>query len=79
MSKVERITVNGIGLTLSKIVWRRFRRPTPGVVEATLAANPGLADLGPILPLGTAFDLVIPAEATAKDARPVIRLWGAST
>jgi len=72
----ETITVRSEGFTLSRIIWRRFRRPMEGLVEQTLDANPGLADLGPILPVGTTFRLPVP------QARPkpvvVTRLWGAS-
>ena len=75
---IEKVTVSGYGLTLSKIVWRRFRRPMPGLVERILEANPGLAAKGEILPLGTAFDLIVPAEDPTDAARPVIRLWGTS-
>jgi phage tail protein X len=45
---------------------------TAGVVEATLSLNPGLAALGPILPMGTAVQL-----PTAPD-RPTttrLKLW----
>lgn len=41
-------------------------------VEAVLDANPGLADLGPVLPRGVVVELPdLPAPETA----PQIRLW----
>ncbi|HOV04218.1 MAG TPA: tail protein X [Hyphomicrobiales bacterium] len=43
-----------------------------GFVEATLAANPGLASRGPILPLGLV--VTIP-EFIVEDRRRVVRLW----
>jgi len=72
----ETVTVLSDGLMLDQIIWRKFRRPTPGLVEATLKANPGLADLGPNLPSGTVF--TIPAteiNRTLTDPAQVL-LWG---
>ena len=70
----ERVTVMGEDLTVSLIVWRRFRTPVPGLVERTLDINPGLADLGHYLPLGTVFLLPIPAPRKPQ-LLPTIRLW----
>lgn len=50
----------------------RFYGRTAKVTEAVLAANSGIAVLGPILPLGTA--LVMP-PAPAADARRLVGLW----
>ncbi|MDN0362129.1 phage tail protein, partial [Escherichia coli] len=44
------------GDTLDAICVRYYGR-TEGVVEAVLAANPGLAELGAVLPHGTAVEL----------------------
>jgi uncharacterized protein len=49
----ETVTVSGDGVTIDLLVWRKFRRPMPGLVEKILDTNFGLAKLGPILPLGT--------------------------
>ena len=71
---VERITVEGDGITLSLIVWRRFRRPMPGLVEQIHDMNPGLADLGAFLPVGTTFDMPVPTPREPAILDP-IRLW----
>jgi phage tail protein X len=43
------------------------------VTETVLAANPGLAALGPVLPMGTAMTMPdLPKKTTA---RPLISLW----
>jgi phage tail protein X len=60
---VEPVTVEGEFLTVSLIVWRRFRRP-----------NPGLADLGAFLPVGTTFDMPVPTPREPAILDP-IRLW----
>ena len=70
----QTVTVEGDVLTVSLIVWRRFKRPMPGLVEAVLDANPGLADLGPILPLGTVFEMPVPVARENQVLDP-IRLW----
>jgi len=49
------------GDTVDAICWRYYGR-TAGVTEAVLEANPGLADLGPIIPHGT--------QVTLPDAAP---------
>jgi phage tail protein X len=71
---VERITVEGDGITLSLIVWRRFRRPMPGLVEQIHDMNPGLANLGAFLLVGTIFDMPVPVPREPVILDP-IRLW----
>lgn len=61
------------GDTLDQLCWRHLGR-TAGVVEAALLANPGLADLGPVLPHGTVIDLPDPAPV-APAQRALIQLW----
>lgn len=71
----ETITVRGDGITLSLLVWRRFRQPMPGLVEQVYDLNPGLADLGPILPYETSVTMPIPADEAAAEPRARITLW----
>lgn len=71
---VEPITVEGDFITVSLIVWRRFKRPMPGLVEKTFTINPGLADLGSFLPVGTSFNLPVPAPREPAILDP-IKLW----
>ena len=71
---IETVTVEGDGLTVSVIVWRRFKRPMPGLVEAIYDLNPGLADLGQTLPVGTRFEMPIPIPREQQVLDP-IRLW----
>lgn len=58
-------TVEGVGQTVELVLWRRYGRrgQTAAMLTATLALNPGVAALGPILPLGTPLVLPdLPAE-----------------
>jgi len=61
------------GDTLDGLLWRD-RALGPDELASVLAANPGLADLGPILPMGTT--VLVPASATpAPRTLPLIQLW----
>ncbi len=63
------------GDTLDALLWREAGR-TGALVLQTLDANPGLADLGDVLPHGTA--VVIPEAALHTPAvadQPLIQLW----
>jgi phage tail protein X len=70
----ETMTVEGEHLTVSLMVWRRFHRPMPGLVEQIVDMNPGLAELGEFLPLGTTFAMPIPIPRGQKVLEP-LRLW----
>lgn len=60
------------GDTVDLICHRHLGR-TASVVERVLEANPGLAALGPVLPMGTALDL--PDSAPAAVQEDLIQLW----
>lgn len=61
------------GDTIDLICHRYYGR-TAGVTESVLAANPGIADLGPVLPLGTRVQLP-PQPETGTTIRTLINLW----
>ncbi|CAE6923184.1 Tail protein X [Pseudomonas marincola] len=60
------------GDTVDALCWRYYGR-TAGVVEQVLDANPGLADLGPVLPNGTLINM--PEAAAQATQRQVVNLW----
>ncbi len=55
------------------VVCSRHYGAQSGVVEAVLAANPGLADYGPILPAG--LTLALPELAPPLRAVAVVDVW----
>lgn len=59
------------GDTLDILCQRLYGR-TAGVTEAALEANPGLADLGPILPHGTVVEL---PDTQPQPAVQRVQLW----
>lgn len=61
------------GETLDLLCYRVFGR-TAGVTEAALEANTGLADMGPVLPMGTLVNLPDPANAVQPNVE-LVQLW----
>lgn len=59
------------GDTIDTLCLRHLGTTSGGTVEATLAANPGLADLGPVLPAGTPLTLEQPKGKTDR----TVKLW----
>lgn len=66
------IEISREGDTVDKIAWRR-RRVTRDVTEQILELNPGIAELGVILPTGTAVKL--PDTPTKHKVRNTPRIW----
>lgn len=63
------------GDTLDVLLWRHAGR-TAGLVESTLLANPGLADLGVVLPHGATVEIPDHALRAAETTDlPLIQLW----
>jgi phage tail protein X len=60
------------GDTLDFVCWKFYGQQS-GAVEAVLAANAGLADLGPVLPINTRITLPALTQP-AQEVQP-IRLW----
>ncbi len=59
------------GETLDALCYR-VKQHTTGLVEATLKANPGLAEYGPILPHGLTVHL---PDVAPKAVRRALQLW----
>lgn len=59
------------GDTVDSLCWRHYGR-TRDAVEAVLHANPGLAQLGVVLPQAT---LVVMPDLPEPQAQPTIQLW----
>lgn len=59
------------GETLDLIINRHYGY-TAGITEQVLTLNPRLAELGPILPMGTIITL---PDAPTQAAAPLIQLW----
>ncbi|MFK3649279.1 tail protein X [Lysobacter enzymogenes] len=63
------------GDTLDLLCWRHLGR-TVGLLEMALELNPGLCQLGAILPHGTPVELPELTPSTAAAAvRPLVQLW----
>jgi phage tail protein X len=60
------------GETVDYIAWKYYGFQDQRTVEQVLAANPGLAALGPELPPG--IDIELPT-LTAPTVKPGLKLW----
>jgi len=60
------------GESLDALCWRHLRA-TRGVVEQALEMNPGLADLGMVLPMGQVVEL--PDQVSLPARQPSVKLW----
>lgn len=58
---------------LDDIVSRQYGNGAWSVVQAVLAANPGLADNGPVLPAG--ITIVLPVISTPSTEVKAVSLW----
>jgi phage tail protein X len=63
------------GDTLDYIAWAQYGTVTPSILNAVLAANYGLADLGPVLPVGTVVALPEIDVATDVATTGEVSLW----
>lgn len=70
MSEKTYITMDGD--MADWICWRHYGRCS-GAVEAVLAANPGLADLGPVY--GAGLEIALPDLPAAAETVETVTLW----
>lgn len=73
---IETYTIEAEGITVSQLIWRRFRRAMPGLAERVYDLNRGLADLSIEIPVGTVIKL--PVDAPSKKStveREPVQLW----
>jgi phage tail protein X len=72
---MRNILVSSDGVSVDLVIWQTYRKPMPSLLEQTLDINPGLAGLGPILPLGTRFKLPTVRPPVAPTRTDVVHLW----
>lgn len=73
MARQLRLTARQ-GDKLDLLIWREAGLGA-GEIGKVLDANPGLADLGPVLPLGTVVFVPVTNAPEATRQRPLIQLW----
>lgn len=62
------------GDVLDWVVWKHYGHQRPGTVELVLQANPGIADLGELLPAGVLVTLPVLPQ-TPRKGREFARFW----
>ncbi|MEM7300917.1 MAG: tail protein X [Pseudomonadota bacterium] len=80
---MDRIRVTGTAQAVEEIAWkyrlkalgndRQRANDLSGYVEQVYGLNPGLADKGPLIPVGT--EIIMPDPFVSVE-RPANRLWG---
>lgn len=72
----ETVTVKGENILLDLLLWRRHGVRGQGLVVRALELNPGLAGLGPVLPIGT--EVILPDLSPEDDRSPrrIVSLFG---
>ena len=78
---VEIVQIQGDNITPSLLVWRRYHRRYPGVLENFLDINPGVLDglaASPFLPVGAIVSIPIDQSilSGAPKSQTQITLWG---
>lgn len=79
----ELVTVAGDYIAADLLVWRRYRRRAPGILEALLDANPHLAVIHretPFLPVGTEVKIPIDSDLLSGRPQPVeyVKIYGSN-
>ncbi len=73
---IDVLTIPNDHTPVDLLLFRHYGAEIPGLVEATLTQNPGLAALGVYPPKGTVVDVTTPAPAAQRSSvRKVIRLY----
>jgi len=73
MNRIETVTQEGV--TLSRMIWSLLRRQPKGYLEIVLGQNPGLAALGPELPVGTKVVFPLDKVPTEDPVEQATRMW----
>ena len=73
MASAQQLTARQ-GDTLDLLLWRDAALG-PDHLTRVLDANPGLADLGTTLPLGTLVTVPATSTSTATGVRTITQLW----
>lgn len=72
----QTITIRRENMTLDLLLFQAYGAEGQAMVEQALALNPGLAALGPVIPLGTAVTIPDRPSTDQFKARPVVSLFG---
>jgi phage tail protein X len=75
---MQTVTVTRVGVTLDLLLWRAHGRPgqTSAMLRAGLDLNPGLADAGAVIALGTVVTLPDLPPVRRPARRAVVDLFG---
>lgn len=72
---IKSITVRTDGVTLSLLIWHFLKRQPIGYLEKVISFNPGLANTGVFLPIGTVVNFPLDDIPSVAKKRDLVRLW----
>jgi phage tail protein X len=75
MATLQTLVFPNADTPLDLLLFVALKREVSGLVEDTLARNPGLAALGPFPPQGTQVVVSVPPPASTTPPPPVVRLY----
>lgn len=71
---IETIEITGAGLTVSRLIWNRFQKVSSELLGRIYDLNPGLADQGTHIEVGTIVLVPVP-EASDDQIVQSVTLW----
>ena len=73
---IETVTVEGVGLTIPRLVWNRFGARGQGMVEKIYDLNPGISNQPTHLPVGLVVRIPVPSDSDlTREATELVTLW----
>ncbi|WP_172123236.1 tail protein X [Devosia sp. 919] len=73
---MQSFTIARPNMTLDLLLFQAYGPAGQSLLEQALVLNPGLADLGPMIPLGATVTIPDRPAADPFRARPVVSLFG---
>jgi phage tail protein X len=73
---MQSFTITRPNMTLDLLLFQAYGAAGQALLEQTLVLNPALADLGPMIPLGTTVNIPDRPASDPFRARPVVTLFG---
>ena len=72
----QSFTIKRERMTLDLLLFQAYGAEGQGLVEQAIELNPGLASLGPVIPLNTTVTIPDLPTPDAFKARPIVSLFG---
>ena len=71
----ELYTIRTAGMTVSRSVWNRFKRPMPGLADMIMSRQPELSRSGPFLAVGAVVRMPVEEAKALQQKIETVTLW----